>query len=170
MDLLEAIRTRRSVRKYQNKPVPEELVQTILGAAMAAPSACNAQPWQFVVIRERRLLDEIPKINSYASMASAAPLAILVCGDTSLEISRGYWVVDCAAAVENLLLAAHAIGLGAVWTGVHPQQERVSHFQRLLGLPAQVIPHSLIVLGYPAEQPPHADDRYKPDRVHHDRW
>jgi len=169
MDALEAIRTRRSIRKYQDKPVPQDLIQKILTAAMSAPSACNAQPWQYVVFTDEKLLCEIPRINPYAAMAEHAPLAILVCGDLSLEISKGYWVVDCAAAVQNLLLAAHAVGLGAVWTGVYPQQERIEAFRRLLNLPQPVVPHSLIAVGYPAEQPPH-EDRYRPDRVHRNGW
>jgi nitroreductase len=169
MDALEAIRTRRSIRQYQDRPVPQDLVQRVLAAAMSAPSACNAQPWQFIVIRDRALLKEVPRINPHAAMAERAPLAILVCGDLSLEISAGYWVVDCAAAVQNLLLAAHVLGLGAVWTGVYPQQDRIEGFRRLLKLPPQVVPHSLIVMGYPAEEPAH-EDRYRPDRVHHDGW
>ncbi len=169
MDALEAIRTRRSIRKYQDKPVPQDLIQKVLTAAMSAPSACNAQPWQYVVFTDEKLLREIPRINPYAAMAEHAPLAILVCGDLSLEISKGYWVVDCAAAVQNLLLAAHAVGLGAVWTGVYPQQERIEAFRRLLNLPQPVVPHSLIAVGYPAEQPSH-EDRYRPDRVHRNGW
>jgi nitroreductase len=102
-------------------------------------------------------------------MAGEAPLAILICGDTSLEKSPGYWPVDCAAAAENLLLAAHALGLGAVWTGVYPRQQRIEGLRRLLEVPPHVTPHSLIVVGYPAEQPP-SQDRYLAERVHQDRW
>lgn len=169
MHALEAIRTRRSIRQYQDKPVSQDLVQQILAAAMSAPSACNAQPWQFVVIRDRKILKEVPRVNSHAAMAEHAPLAIFVCGDLSLEISAGFWVVDCAAAVQNLLLAAHALGLGAVWTGVWPREDRIDEFRRLLNLPQHVVPHSLIPLGYPAEQPLH-EDRYRAERVHHDGW
>lgn len=169
MDALEAIHSRRSIRKYQHKPVPEELIKAVLSAAMSAPSACNAQPWQFVIITDKAMLAEIPKINPHAAMAKTAATAILVCGDLSLEISAGYWVVDCAAAVENLLLAAHALGLGAVWTGVYPRKDRMEGFSRLLNLPENVIPHSLVPLGYPAEQLPR-EDRYKDQRVHRDRW
>jgi len=169
MDTLDAIHTRRSIRKYLDKPVLKDILQLVLRAAMYAPSACNAQPWQFVVIEDRRLLREVPNIHPYAAMAAQAPLAILVCGDTSLEKVPGYWVIDCAAAVQNLLLAAHTLGLGAVWTGVYPQQERVEGFRRLLGLPRNVIPHSLVPLGYPAEQPPQ-EERYRADRVRHDGW
>lgn len=169
MDALEAIRTRRSIRKFQNQPVPEELIHEMLAAAMNAPSACNKQPWHFVVITDRALLDEVPKINPHAAMVTEAPLAILVCGDPTLEHPTGYWVLDCTAAVENLLLAAHALGLGAVWTGVYPRQQRLDDLRRLLGMPDHVMPHSLIVLGYPAEQPASAD-RYREDRVHRDHW
>ena len=169
METLEAISTRRSIRQYQDKPVPEELVEKLLAAAMSAPSARNAQPWQFVVITERGILRQVPAIMPYAPMAAHAPLAVLVCGDLGLELSAGYWVVDCAAAVQNLLLAAHALGLGAVWTGVYPRQERMAGLHRLLRLPDQVLAHSLIVLGYPAEQPP-PQDRYRPDRVHRNGW
>ena len=169
MDTLEAIRTRRSVRKYQDRPVPEELVQKLLAAAMSAPSARNEQPWQFVVIDDGRILADIAEINPNAQMARQAPLGIMVCGDLSLEKSPGYWVVDCAAAVENILLAAHALGLGAVWTGVFPREERMEGLRRLAKLPSNVIAHSLVVLGYPAEQPP-PQERYRADRVHRNGW
>lgn len=169
MDALEAIHSRRSVRKYQDRPVPEDLIRQVLAAAMSAPSARNAQPWRFVVIDDRELLTEIPRINPNAPMVERAPVAILVCGDLSLEKSAGYWVVDCAAAAENLLLAAHALGLGAVWTGVYPRQPRIEGLRRLLALPENIVPHSLIPLGYPAEQPPR-QERYRADRVHKNRW
>lgn len=169
MDALETIRMRRSIRKYLDQAVPKDVLQQILSAAMYAPSACNQQPWQFVVIEDRKLLREVPKIHPYAEMAVHAPVAILVCGDARFEKVPGYWVIDCSAAVQNLLLAAHALGLGAVWAGVYPQQERVEGFRRLLGLPKNVTPHSLVPLGYPAEQPPH-EERYRTDRIHHNAW
>ncbi len=169
MDVLETIHTRRSIRKYRDRPVPEELIQKLLAAAMQAPSARNEQPWQFVVIDDRTMLAKIPEFMPNAAMAAQAPLAILVCGDLGLEKSPGYWVVDCAAAVENLLLAAHALGLGAVWCGVYPRDKRMDGLQQLVGLPKNVIAHSLVVLGYPAEQAP-PEDRYRSERVYHNRW
>jgi nitroreductase len=169
MDTLNAIRTRRSIRLYLDQAVPEELIQKLLAAAMQAPSARNQQPWQFVVIEERAMLAKIPTFMPNAAMAGKAPLAILVCGDLSLEKSPGYWMVDCAAAVENMLLAAHALGLGAVWCGVYPRDKRMEGLRQLVGLPKNVIAHSLVVLGYPAEQVS-AEDRYRPERVHHNRW
>jgi nitroreductase len=169
MDILEAILTRRSIRQYQDKPVSEELIRKLLAAAMSAPSARNSQPWRFVVIDDRSLLEQVPAINPYAAMARQAPVAILICADPSLEKSPGYWMLDCAAAAENLLLAAHGLGLGAVWCGVYPRQPRIDGFRRLLGVPEEIVPHSLIVLGYPAETRP-AEDRYQPDRVRRNRW
>ena len=165
MDVLEAIRTRRSVRQFQAQPVPEQIVEQLLRAAMAAPSACNGQPWQFVVITDRKILQQAAAANPNAKMAATAPLAILVCGDTRLEKAPGYWPVDCAAAVQNLLLAAHGLGLGAVWTGIWPRQERMDGFRQLFRLPEAVVAHTMVVVGYPAEQPAPVD-RYQPDRVH----
>jgi nitroreductase len=169
MDTLDAIHSRRSIRLYQDKPVPEELVQKLLAAAMQAPSARNQQPWQFVVIDDRAILAEIPTFMPNAAMAATAPIAILVCADLSLEKSEGYWVVDCAAATQNMLLAAHALGLGACWCGVYPRQERMEGLRKLLGLPQNVIAHSLVVIGQPAEQVK-AEDRYRAERVHRNRW
>ena len=169
MDTLEAIHSRRSVRRYEDRPVPEELVRKLLAAASSAPSARNQQPWQFVVIDDRQMLAEIAEVNPNAQMARRAPLAILVCGDLGLETLPGYWVVDCAAAVENMLLAAHALGLGAVWTGVYPRQERMDGLRRIARLPEGIMPHSLVVLGYPAEHPA-PQDRFRPERVHRNGW
>ncbi len=169
MEVLKAIHTRRSIRKFGKEPVPEELIQELLAAAMQAPSARNQQPWQFIVIDDRAVLAKIPAFMPNAAMAAEAPLAILVCGDLSLETSEGYWVVDCAAAVENMLLAAHALGLGAVWCGVYPRAPRMEGLRQLVGLPANVIAHTLVVLGDPAEEIP-AVDRYRPERVRRNHW
>ncbi len=169
MDLLEGIRTRRSIRRFQARPVPRGLIRTMIEAAMFAPSARNAQPWQFVVIDDRQVLASYGKKHPNAEMAKDAPLGILVCGDLRLELSPGYWPVDCAAAVQNLLLAAHAVGLGAVWTGVYPREDRMRTLREMCGLPPEVQPHSLVVIGYPAESPP-MPDRFRADRVHHLRF
>jgi len=169
MDTRDAILTRRSIRKYTDRAVPEELVTELLKAAMAAPSAGNEQAWQFIVIRDRAILDAIPKFHPYSAMLKHASVAILVCGDLTREKYKGYWVQDCSAATQNLLLAATAQGLGAVWTGVYPTEDRVAGMRKLLGLPEHVIPLSLVPIGYPAEQPVRAD-RFDAGRVHKDRW
>ena len=169
MDAIDAIHTRRSIRRFLDKPVSEEFVQKLLAAAMQAPSARNQQPWQFVVIDDRDVLAKIPAFMPNAAMVSGAPLAILVCGDLSLEKSEGYWVVDCAAATENMLLAAHALGLGAVWCGVYPRQHRMDGLRNLVGLPENVMAHSLVVIGQPAEQVA-AENRFRPERVRRNHW
>jgi nitroreductase len=169
MDTLQAIRTRRSIRVYQDKSVPQDLIDQVLAAAMYAPSAGDARPWQFVVIDDRKLLRQIPAVHPHAPMAEQAPLAILVCGDLGREKYSGNWPLDCAAAVENLLLATHAVGLGSVWTGVYPNQGTMQGLGRLLGLPKGIMAHTLVVLGYPAEQPT-ADSRHDRSRVHLNGW
>ncbi len=169
MDAMEAILSRRSIRRYTGEPVPEELIRELLEAAMSAPSASNEQPWQFVIIDDRRILDEIPRFHPYAHMLKEASWAIAVCGDLNLEMMSGYWIQDCSAATQNILIAAHAKGLGAVWLGVYPNGERVKTVQKLLGLPEHVIPLCFISIGYPAEEKPPAN-RYSESRVHHNHW
>lgn len=151
MDAIEAIMTRRSVRSYTDEPVDESLVRTLLEAAMAAPSAGDQRDWHFIVIDDQSVLDRIPDVHPYASMVPQAPLAILICGDLNQEHHEGYWVQDCAAATQNLLLAAWALGLGAVWLGVYPREERVVAITRLLGLPKHIIPLALVPVGHPAQ-------------------
>lgn len=170
MDALEALCSRRSIRKYRSEPIPDRMVHEILEAAMSAPSAGNEQPWHFVIVSDRRILNEVPAIHPYAKMTHEAPLAVLVCGDLQLEKHRGYWVQDCSAATVNLLLAAHARGLGAVCPGVYPREDRVKGFRKLFSLPDHVVPFSLIPLGYPAETKPPRPDRYNALRIHYNRW
>ena len=168
MDALEAILSRRSVRRYTQESIPEETLRGLLEAAMSAPSAGNGQPWHFIVIKDRRILNEIPKFHPYSHMIKEAPVAILVCGDLKLE-SKGFWVQDCSAATQNLLLAAHAKGLGAVWLGVYPLEERIRGFRKLLNLPEEIMPLALISIGYPAEKALRAN-RYDPSKVHYNKW
>lgn len=169
MDALETIRTRRSIRKFKNKKVADELIREILNAGMSAPSAGNEQPWHFIVVKDRSILDEVPKYSPYAGMVKEADFAILVCGDTKLEKYRGFWIQDCSAAVQNILLAAHALGLGAVWTGVYPMMDRAEGFRKHLNIPNDVMPLAFIPVGYPAEEAG-AVDRFREERVHYDRW
>jgi len=136
---------------------------------MCAPSAGNEQPWQFVVIRDRQMLDSIPTAHPYAGPARQAPLVIVVCGDLNLEKHPGFWVQDCSAATQNLLLAARASGLGSVWCGVYPNEERVGAIRELLGLPQHVVPLSLVIIGYPAESKGR-QERFDAKRVHSERW
>jgi nitroreductase len=169
MEAIEAIMSRRSVRRYGPEPVAPESLEVLLRAGMQAPSANNGQPWRFVVITDRKLLDAIPEFHRYAQMLREAPAAILVCGDTKLEAEESYLNQACSAATQNILLAAHALGLGAVWLGVHPRPDRTLPLRRLLGIPEAVIPVALISLGHPAEKPAPAE-RFLPERVFQDGW
>lgn len=169
MEAMEAIFSRRSIRQFTPKRVSRESIREILKAAMSAPSAGNERPWHFIVLTDRAILDEIPKFHPYSAMLKQASAAILVCGDATLEKHKGSWALDCAAATENMLLAAHAKGLGAVWCGVYPTEDRVENFKRLFHLPEQVVPFSLIPLGFPAEIK-QAPERFDNSRVHDNRW
>ena len=170
MKAMEALFSRRSIRKYSAGPITEEVLREVLEAAMSAPSAGNQQPWHFIIINDRNILDQVPSFHPHSHMIREAPVAILVCGDLKLEKHVGYWVQDCAAATENLLLAVHAKGLGAVWVGVFPREERVEGFRKLLRMPDHVIPFSLIPVGFPAESKPPRPDRYNTAKIHHNHW
>jgi nitroreductase len=166
---MKAILSRRSIRKYTNKQVPDSVVKEILEAAMSAPSAGNERPWHFIVIKDRKILDEIPKIHPYSQALNTASVAILVCGDLKLEVHKDFWIQDCSAAAENILIAAQAKGLGTVWLGVYPRTERVDGIRKLLNIPDNVIPLAVIPIGYPAEERPPAV-RFDPSRIHHNKW
>ncbi len=166
MDTLEAILTRRSVRSFTDRMVPDDVLKKILEAAMFAPSAGNQQPWQYVVVTDRKLLEKLAVVSPNSAPAAKAPLAMLVCADMSLEKHPGYWVIDCSAAIQNMLLAAHALGLGGVWCGIYPAEDRMDGCRRLFKLPKEVVPHSLIPLGYPAAPLPPPPQRYDASRVH----
>ena len=150
--VLNNILKRTSVRSYLDKSVEEEKIEKLLRAGMAAPTAKNKQPWHFVVVTDKSLLQKLSKANPSAEMVARAPLAIVVCGDMSKALdgnAREFWVQDCSAASENILLAATGMGLGAVWTGAYPAKERYTAVSEVLGLPESLIPLNTIVIGYP---------------------
>jgi nitroreductase len=170
MDAMEAIISRKSIRKYTKEAVSKELIDELLSAAMNAPSAGNEQPWHFVVIQDLKILNEIPKCHPNASFLTGAPVVIVVCADLQLQKWKdAWWIQDCSAAAENILIAAQAKGLGAVWAGVYPVDRRVQGIKDLLGLPQDVIPLCIIPIGYPAEKKP-SENRYQPSRIHHNHW
>ena len=171
-DAMQTIMTRPSVRAFLDKPVPEEIVERLLRAAMAAPSAKNSRPWAFVLIRDRAELERLGAALPNAKMTATAPLALAICGVLDKTLpgeAREYWIQDCAAATENFLLAAHALGLGAVWTGVHPISERIAILKETLRLPDGVEPFCLIPFGWPA-CPAVVKDKWDPAAVHGDVW
>lgn len=166
---MEAILNRKSVRKFKNEKIRNEIVEDLLRAGMQAPSAGNEQPWVFVVLRDKKTMEKITHVHPYAKMLLEADVAIVVCGDVSREKFPGFWVQDCSAATENILVAAEDKGLGAVWLGVYPVEERVLGVQKLLGLPEDVIPLSIVPVGYPNEEK-EAANRFDQSRIHYDKW
>lgn len=167
---MNAIFERKSIRKYTTQPLTDEQIDLLLRAAMSAPSARNQQPWEFIVAKERATLDKIMAVHPYAQMLKEAPLAIAVCGNTQRNYEGAdYWVVDCAAAVENILIQATEMGLGSVWLGVFPRADRMAQIADLFELPAHVIPHAIVAIGY-ADENPSVKDKFKKDRIHFEKW
>lgn len=169
--VLDNIATRASVRQFTDQPVEASVMEQILRAGMAAPSAVNKQPWAFVVITEPEQLAALNEVHPYANLKTATA-AVIVCGDMDKALegrAREYWVQDCSAVTENILLAAHALGLGAVWCGVYPSTERVAAVSEVLGLPGSIVPLNIVTMGYPAAdvQP---KDKWNPDLIHYQRW
>jgi nitroreductase len=163
----EQIRRRRECLKCGNRFTTYEKIEKILRAGMAAPSAVNKQPWKFVVIKNREVLNKLAEANRGTRMAAQAPLAIAVCGDTTKAIEgegREFWVQDASAATENILLAAHSLGLGAVWTGIYPIKERTTEIGKILELPDYQIVLCVIPIGYPAENP-EVKDKWNTDNI-----
>ncbi len=168
MDALNAILTRRSIRKYTSKPVSDETITQLLKAAMAAPTAGN-QPWHFVVIRDRAILEAFTTVHPHAQMLKQTQAAISISGDPNAGHLEERWILDCAAATENILIAANALGLGACWVGIYPVEARILKLRELLGIPEHLVPLSMVALGHPGEKKP-PPDRFKTERIHYDKW
>lgn len=169
-ETLKTIFSRKSVRSYTSQQVSGEMVTTLLKAAMAAPTAVNKQPWAFIVIDQRSILDSLAVMLPYAKMLKEASVAVVVCGDTDkalLDTEQAYWVQDCSAATENLLLAAESMGLGAVWTGVFPREDRVLAVRNVLSLPENIVPLNVIPIGYPKNPNESPKDKFKMDNIHY---
>ena len=159
--VLENIAERKSVRKYLNKSVEEDKIDAMVKAGMAAPSGMDRRPWEFVVVTDREALDSMAAKLPYAKMLTNAPLAIVVCGDTTRS---SYWYQDCSAATQNVLLAAEALGLGAVWTAAYPYEDRIDVVRQNTGLPENIVPLCVIPIGYP-DGPQKAKDKFDLQRV-----
>ena len=171
--VIDNIMTRTSIRKFTDRSIPADTLEQLLKCGMAAPTAVNAQPWEFVVVTDREMLDSLNAHHPWARLETATA-AIVVCGNMERALegpAQEYWVQDCSAATENILLAAHAYGLGAVWCGVYhgPDSDRVPEISGVLQLPATVIPLDIITLGFPAENP-QPKDKWKPQLIHYQKW
>jgi nitroreductase len=169
METYKAIITRRSIRTFIDKPIDDLLLEKILKAGMYAPSARNLQPWHFILCTRREILDKIPEAHPHAKMCYEAQAAVVVCGDLSIEPSVEYNAINCSAATQNILLAAHELGLGSVWLGVYPRPDRVEGITRLFKLPHDIVPVSIVALGYPGEEK-EIPDRFNKDRIHLNKW
>lgn len=169
---IDNILTRVSVRQFTGEPISQQQIDTLLQCAMAAPSAINKQPWAFLVVTDEALLQRMGEAFPFSRCGNGAACAFVMCGDMTKTIEgegQGFWINDVSAATENLLLAAHAMGLGAVWTGVYPSRERTAQVQELLGLPEYIIPMCIVPVGIPAEQPA-VKQKFKEENVHYNRW
>lgn len=166
------IMTRTSIRSYTDQNIPDSIIEKLLRAGMAAPTAANKQPWAFFVINERQYLTVLADTMQYMKMLNEAPLAIVVCGnlDKAMEGSgRDNWILDCSAASENMLLAAHALGLGGVWCGVYPEEERVNTVKCMLDMPDNLIPLNIIAFGYPSSDVS-PKDKWNPENIYYNRY
>ena len=169
---IENIMTRTSIRSFTDRQVSADTIEMLLRAGMAAPTAVNKQPWHFVVINDREVMDKLGGEGRQSQMWKESTLAIAVCGDMEKALegpAQAFWIQDCSAATENILLAAHALGLGAVWTGCYPMMDRMTNVSQVLNLPANLVPLSVIVMGYPNEQP-EPKDKWKPENVTYNRF
>lgn len=171
--VFDAIATRTSIRMFdKTRPVGEDQIERMLRAAMAAPTAVNKQPWEFVVVTDKATLSALSKVHPHARIENGAMLVIAVCGslDNGLDgRAKEYWVQDCSAATENLLLAAHGLGLGAVWCGVYPMEDRIAPISEILAIPQGYMPLNLVTIGYPAVHPA-PKDKWNESKVHRERW
>ena len=166
---MDAIFKRRSVRTYTSQDVSDDLIRKLLIAAMRAPSAGNEQPWHFIVMRNKEVLRKASECSPYARALAGAPVGIAVCADLSLERHKGFWVQDCSASVENILIEAAALDLGAVWLGVYPLEDRIHYLKKLFLLPEHIIPFALVPIGYPAKKIASVD-HYDQSRLHYEKW
>ena len=168
MNVYEGIQQRRSVRRYEPRPVEKETIERLLRAAMQAPSAANQRPWEFIVVENKDTLAKLAKAHPYASPMQEAPLGIIVLSNEAGLKFPQYWQQDLAAATQNLLLAAVENGLGAVWMGVAPEEDRMKYITELFQLPSGVTPFAMLALGYSGEN--HFVDRFEANRIHYENY
>lgn len=170
MDLFKALKTRRSVRAFTGARISEDHIREIIECGTYAPSALNAQPWHFIVVDDRKLFPDLMRIHPYISSLANASHAIVLCADKNLEHAPGNWVLDCSACMENMLLAAHGLGYGAVWAGIYPARDRMERFREYFDYPESVEAHGIMVVGIPQNPLPVVTDRYQEEKVHKNQW
>lgn len=168
---MKSIFTRRSIRKFENKSVEQDKIESVLKAAMQAPSAGDQRPWEFIVVKEKNMLKKISEMSPYAKFLEQAPMAIVMVADKEKMLYPENWEQDMGAATENLLLQAVDEELGTVWLGVAPLQDRMDHISKIFGLSSNILPYNVIAMGYPtANQQNRYIDRFEENRIHYEKW
>lgn len=170
METMNVLLNRRSIRSYTDKDIPNDIIMDILKGGMYAPSGGNEQPWDFIVIKDKSMLEKITEIHPYAKALLQCNAAILVCGNLEKERFPGLWIQDCSACTQNMLLAATAHGLGSLWLGIYPEEDRVEGLREMFSLPSHIVPFSIVSLGYAAEEKAVPQDRFKEENIHIEKW
>ena len=172
--VFDVINSRTSIRQFDpNREVSNDHVETLLRSAMCSPTALNSQPWEFIVVRDATILTKLAEGLPYSRIGNGAKLAIIICGDTDIGLqpprAKEYWIQDCSAASQNLLIATKGLGLGAVWTAIYPMEDRIGHARKVLGIPERFMPLNAIPIGWPTENP-QPKNKWKPERIHRNQW
>jgi nitroreductase len=170
MELYQGLLTRRSLRKYTGDVIDDKSIEALVRAGMYAPSARNKRPWHFIIVDDRKIMEKIMKVHPYSAMLAWASHAIVVCGDEKLHNGPGYYLLDCSAATQNILLAAHSFGFGAVWLGVEPKPDRIKAISEIFGLPQHIHPVSIISVGIPHQPVEKIPNRFEPEKIRRNIW
>ena len=173
--MIECIKSRKSVRKYTDQKITDEDLHTILEAAMSGPTACNARPWSFIVVRDKEMLEKMANANSkYSKLLKSANVGILICGDLerAVQFEPDFWVIDGSIAIQNMILAAHSLNIGSCWLGTWPMETSIQNMKELFQLPETIVPHSVLALGYSDDEVSKNKVKklYEEDRVHFEKW
>ena len=168
-EILNTILTRRSIRAYTDKEISEETMNMLLRSAMYAPTARNFQEWRFIVVREPENLAKIEKVQPYNTLLKQAKAAVIVCAQLETDLHKRFFQQDCGASIQNLMLAAHGLGIGSVWLGVYPLPEITDGITKAFNLPEDVLPIGVVALGYPAEEKSDPN-RFDPSKIHYEKW
>ena len=169
MNFEEIIQSRRSIRKYTSEKISSQIITKLIKSAMYAPSAVNKRPWEFIVIEDKGKMEEVMKIHRSAKMLKDASHAILICGDQNKQYDTGFWLADCGAATQNLLLAAHGYGIGSCWIGIYPREQRMKDISVIFELPDHVEPFAMVSLGYHTEEK-YVPERFDEEKIHFEVW
>lgn len=169
MEVYEALLSRRSIRRYSDRKIEKKIVDKIIYAGMHAPSAVNKQPWHFIIFEDKETCRKVTEVHKSSTMLLSSAINILVCYDETLQHDEGYGLLDCSAATQNILLAAHGMGIGSCWIGIYPRENRMAALEQLFKLPKHIKPFSIISLGYPDEEKA-IPERFKPERIHREKW